>query len=67
MNLVNIRKVGYGVRKVSDMMRSIGTISDLNATDSTVTMSDVTSKPELSKLIGEVIAELAKQGYHGGE
>ena len=49
------------------MMRSIGTISDLNATDSTVTMSDVTSKPELSKLIGEVIAELAKQGYHGGE
>ena len=71
MNLINIRKVGYGVRSVGKLVEDItGTGHPLPDGETTLAVQRTGSVQEqtaVSGLIEEIVSELKKQGIYGGD
>ena len=62
LNLINIRKVGYGVRTVNDMVHNL----ECNNTPVGAAANEADSPQHMAELVETIIAELAKQGFQGG-
>ncbi len=71
MNLINIRKVGYGVRNLGELVQDItGTGQMQQRTNPARTMDRMRNEQEkaaVSGLIEEIVSELKKQGIYGGD
>ena len=71
LNLINIRKVGYGVRSVGELVEDItgiaGAQRKAEAVPAVSRNGSIQAHTAVSELIEEIVSELKKQGIYGGD
>lgn len=71
LNLINIRKVGYGVRSVGELVEDItgiaGAQRKAEAVPAVSRNGSIQAHTAVSGLIEEIVSELKKQGIYGGD